>query len=96
MVSFYKTIPGLDFLEWKYDTENQKRSGWFQTSQGTLLMIEKRTYNKAPEALVFEYRESLSEEFLISDSTDYTIYVIDPDGNRLGFSSYPKPFKKQV
>lgn len=94
MVSFYKKIPGLEFLEWKYDTENQKRSGWFQTSERILLMIEKRTYNRAPEALVFSYPSGTSiEQFSILRKTEFTVYISDPDGNTVGFSQYPKPLE---
>jgi len=94
MVSFYKKIPGLEFLEWKYDTENQRRSGWFQTAGGILLMIEKKTYSRAPEALVFSYPSGTSiEHFPILRKTEFTVYISDPDGNTLGFSRYPEPIQ---
>lgn len=92
MVEFYKSIPGIQFLEWKYDTESNQRSGWFSTSDGILLMIEKRDYTRGPEALVFRHPPlPLNHDFSIHRTSDYTIYILDPDGNTIGFSTYPNP-----
>ncbi len=61
-------------------------------------MIEKGKKRKAPEALVFTFpseRKFLKEvEKASIKRTEYTIYFYDPDGNTIGFSSYPKPLKK--
>ncbi|HNI98751.1 MAG TPA: VOC family protein, partial [Leptospiraceae bacterium] len=42
MTEFYKKIPSLQFLEYKTDDEGFIRSAWFQTQEGTILMLEVR------------------------------------------------------
>lgn len=95
MTEFYKKIPSLQFLEYKTDDEGFIRSAWFQTQEGTILMLEVRQTSKAPEALVFRFSPKKPfMDFLSSvkeqNRTKYTIYFNDPDGNTLGYSSYPE------
>jgi hypothetical protein len=56
MVEFYSKLPGLHFLEWKYDESNSKRSGWFLIQENIILMIEKRTYSKEQTIIPQEAR----------------------------------------
>ena len=97
MVEFYSSLPGLSFLEWKYDEANTKRSGWFLIKENTILMIEKRTYSKAPEALVLSLK-AIEPGLLFIDklppltsTTEYSFYFQDPDTNTVGYSNYPEP-----
>ncbi len=95
MAEFYKRIPSLQFLENKTDEEGFVRSVWFQTQEGTILMLEFKQASKAPEALVFRFSPKKPfMDFLSSvqekNRTKYTIYFNDPDGNTLGYSSYPE------
>ena len=93
MVEFYSFLPGLKFLEWKFDENREKRSGWIDAG-GILLMIEKRTYKKGPEAIVFNSncitKTNLKDLPPILSKSDYTIYFEDYDGNKVGYSSYPE------
>jgi hypothetical protein len=91
MVEFYSQLPGLKFLEWKLEEDGEKRSGWFDAG-GILLMIEKRSYKKAPEAILFSITCITNTKQLppIFSKTDYSIYLEDFDGNKIGYSSYPE------
>ena len=99
MVEFYSSLPGLKFLEWKFDENKEKRSAWFEVD-GILLMIEKRSYKKGPEAIVFSSQcitESNSKNLPpILSRTDYTIYLEDFDGNKVGYSSYPEKWNLDI
>lgn len=95
MVEFYSKLPGLSFLEWKYDESNARRSGWFLIQENIILMIEKRTYSKAPEALVLSLK-AVDPTILLIDklpqptsTTEYSFYFEDPDKNTVGYSNYP-------
>lgn len=95
MVEFYSKLPGLSFLEWKYDESNARRSGWFLIQENIILMIEKRTYSKAPEALVLSLK-AVDPTILFIDklppttsTTEYSFYFEDPDKNTVGYSNYP-------
>jgi hypothetical protein len=97
MVEFYSRLPGLSFLEWKYDEANAKRSGWILIQENTFLMIEKRTYSKAPEALVLSLKgidpalPSIEKLPPLTSTTEYSFYFQDPDKNTVGYSNYPQP-----
>ena len=60
-------------------------------------MIEKRTYSKAPEALVLSLK-AIDPAILLNDklppttsTTEFSFYFQDPDKNTVGYSSYPHP-----
>ena len=92
MSDFYRNLPGLLWREDKLNEQGELRSVWFETSDKSLLMLEKFPYSKAPEALIFrmEFSFNLKEfPYPITKKTDYTIYFCDPDYNQLGYSSYP-------
>jgi len=97
MVDFYSQLPGLTFVEWKYDENGNQRSGWLKTKEGTLIMIEKKENPRGSEALVFSLLDlSEGEKNSLPNSThvtDYTLYFQDPDGNKLGYSSFPGPLR---
>ena len=80
MSDFYRNLPGLQWREDKLNEQGELRSVWFETS------------DKSPEALVFKMNSSfeLTNKISITKRTDYTVYFLDPDGNQLGYSSYPE------
>lgn len=96
---FYENLPGFPKAEINYTPKGQIRSLWFHLDD-TILMIEKGKIKKAPFALIFTLgsSEKFKKEFnkilhLIQKKTLYTVYISDPDGNAIGFSSFPKPLK---
>ena len=68
---------------------------------GTILMLEQRDPSEpkvdaeTKELLCFaigpEEHERFAATIEIEASTDYTLYFRDPDGRRVGVSSYPEP-----
>ena len=97
LVQFYESLPGISFLEWKYDENQEKRSGWLQIKDGPILMIEKKPRAKAPEALVLSYSllENSAQPNWTHNST-YTLYLKDPEHNIVGYSSYPNPLPENT
>jgi hypothetical protein len=92
MADFYQQLPGLAWKENKFTEDNRLRSVWLQSGNNCILMLEEFPYSKAPEALVFQFETSFDFskiKIVISKRTDYTFYFSDPDGNQLGYSSYP-------
>ena len=89
MSDFYRNLPGLQWREDKLNEQGELRSVWFETSDKSLLMLENFPYSKA---LVFKMNSSfeLTNKISITKRTDYTVYFLDPDGNQLGYSSYPE------
>ncbi len=93
---FYLNIPGLVFEKDHFFPNGELRSSWILA--GNLrIMLEKEKESKAPLALVFSVsdrreQKNLDQKFseLYQDKTKFTKYFLDPDGNRLGFSSYPE------
>ena len=106
---FYGDLPGL--MKIKENRENEIiRSVWFGfKSSASILMIE-RGDDRAPHALVFDLVRSFSIDSdknkitfemghilsLIESKTEYTFYFRDPDGNRLGYSSYPERLSDHI
>lgn len=95
---FYSVLPGLVFEKDHFLSSGELRSSWFFAGE-TRIMIEKEENPKAPLALVFsvpdrQQRRILEETFAsqFEGKTEFTRYFKDPDGNRLGFSSYPEPW----
>ncbi|BDA80918.1 hypothetical protein LPTSP3_g38480 [Leptospira kobayashii] len=97
LADFYKKIPDCMFLkENLYPDSDRIRSVWFQISD-TILMIEEGE-KESPRAMVFLYQEknwqnwkSFLNSTSIRERTEFTIYFSDPDGNKLGLSSFPEP-----
>jgi len=93
MREFYLKLPCMELTREWYDETGSLRSVWFHISPNVILMIEKKEKTKAPEALVFSL-DSQSyvqiKNFQIIEQTKYSIYFLDPDGNKIGYSTYPK------
>lgn len=96
---FYSEIPGLAFEMDHFYEDGSLRSSWFLAGE-IRIMIEKEKESKSPLALVFSaldssMRKRIDEKFSAAflDKTLFTKYFSDPDGNRLGFSSYPHPWE---
>jgi hypothetical protein len=98
---FYEELPGLMKIQ-----ENREngiiRSVWFAIHNSKSILMIERGENKAPYTLVFDllYFFSVNKNKIISEmkniiplvesKTEFTFYFRDPDGNRLGYSSYPE------
>ncbi len=98
LAAFYDRLPGLHRLRTCMDTEGLVRSVWYRIDPGpTILMLEKSDPPQAPRAMVL--RAAMLPEGCTADGlpgpivrrTPYTVYLLDPDGNTLGFSTYPDP-----
>jgi len=89
MTDFYRSLPGLVFREWQFRDDGLPRSAWFDCGE-TILMLEEGD-RSGLRALVFVWHEEWHEELIgrATESTRYTLYLLDPDGNRLGYSRYP-------
>ena len=100
VLSFYQRVFRLEIVR-----ENPGRSYWLELEPGeSVLMIEQASANEAPytptsfEFLAFSmspderfaFREHLRrEDVVLEDETEHTLYFRDPDGRRIGVSSYP-------
>lgn len=98
MSQYYLKLPMIQWKENKFTQDGELRSVWLTSHSDTIIMLEKFPYKKAPEALIFSclnpetslpYNLSVFQNQFIK-KTDYTFYLLDPDGNTIGFSSYPK------
>ncbi|MCE9501056.1 MAG: VOC family protein [Leptospira sp.] len=95
---FYTKLPGTGKAEDKYDSMGNLRSVWFIQEDESIFMLEKSsTSPKAPEAIVFRINPKIQLSLQnagylekIKHKTEFTIYFEDPDGNTVGFSSYPE------
>ncbi|EPG73245.1 hypothetical protein LEP1GSC058_2540 [Leptospira fainei serovar Hurstbridge str. BUT 6] len=98
---FYDRLPGIEFEKDNLLSDGSIRSTWFRCGEA-LIMIEREEFRKGPQALVFDAKSSDIKKQIemqlgdkIEDRTEYTIYLRDPDGNRIGYSSYPNPWTTQ-
>jgi catechol 2,3-dioxygenase-like lactoylglutathione lyase family enzyme len=97
---FYADALGLPVLR-----RSEARAVWLDAG-GAIVMLELREPGEAPlpagskELVAFAIAadaRALTTERLarhgvsIEASTDFTLYVRDPDGRRIGLSSYPAP-----
>jgi glyoxylase I family protein len=91
---FYTHVLGLAVLR-----RNEERSVWLDAG-GSILMLEKRDGDEpsvppgSKELLAFAVSAPMIERLAaagiaIEARTTYTLYVRDPDGRRIGLSSYP-------
>ena len=97
---FYVDALGLAVVR-----RQDERSVWLDAG-GAIVMLERRedgeaahpasskelvAFAVAPEMRSF-YTDRLERaQVAIEESTDFTLYVRDPDGRRIGLSSYPAP-----
>jgi glyoxylase I family protein len=91
---FYAGLLGLAI------TRRGPSSLWLDAG-GSILMLERRDPSEpridaeTKELLCFAISPGDHERFAaaieIEASTDYTLYFRDPDGRRVGVSSYPEP-----
>ncbi len=96
---FYVEALGLAVIR-----RNEARSVWLDAG-GTLVMLEQRDEDEAPVApsqelvafAVAPDTRAIVEGRLaaaglaLEARTEFTLYVRDPDGRRIGLSSYPVP-----
>ncbi|WP_061285808.1 VOC family protein [Leptospira interrogans] len=92
---FYESLPGLKKIRINKNTDQSIRSIWFIAGD-TILMLEIDNISKGPKALIFSASDLKPEDLgTLPDwiqETEYTKYFKDPDGNLLGYSSYPNPW----
>ncbi|EMO52110.1 VOC family protein [Leptospira noguchii] len=92
---FYISLPGLKKIRVNKNTDDSLRSIWFAAGN-TILMLEFDHIPKGPKALIFSISNLKSKDFKNLPNwiqeTEYTKYFKDPDGNLLGYSSYPNPW----
>ncbi|TGL96596.1 VOC family protein [Leptospira barantonii] len=95
LTAFYETLPGFQKLKENKNEDGSLRSVWFQTGE-SILMLEMDEIVKGPKALILDVSSLKPEDLKILpkwiQETEYTKYFKDPDGNLLGYSSYPKPW----
>jgi catechol 2,3-dioxygenase-like lactoylglutathione lyase family enzyme len=95
---FYVEVLGLAVVR-----RNEARSVWLDAG-GAIVMLEVRDADEAApvagskELVAFAIEAGARAEYMnrlataevpIEASTDFTMYVRDPDGRRIGLSSYP-------
>lgn len=91
---FYAGVLNLPVLR-----RNEERSLWLDAG-GAILMLEKRDEGEptvpagSKELVAFAVSKAVierleAERVPIEARTAYTLYVRDPDGRRIGLSSYP-------
>jgi catechol 2,3-dioxygenase-like lactoylglutathione lyase family enzyme len=86
---FYSGVLGLPVLSRQSD-----KSVWLDL-EGAILMLEKGGGGTGTHVLALriprEERAAWSHKLSVIGSTQYTIYILDPDGNTVGLSHYPDP-----
>lgn len=91
---FYASVLGLAVIR-----RNEERSIWLDAG-GAILMLEKRDEGEpsvppgSKDLVAFAVSKGVmdrlaAEHVSIEARTAYTLYVRDPDGRRIGLSSYP-------
>lgn len=95
MKEFYLKLPNSKLIQETFYENKKLHSVWIELAHNAILMLEDRNYNKAPEALIFQFPkevlfQDLQKQFQFFEATQYTVYFLDPDKNKLGFSSYPQ------
>jgi len=97
--AFYVGVLGLDVERRWTNDEGAPRSTWLKLDDGALLMLEKIDASSARAhcvALAIDRSERAkwtakleSAGIPVQTATAYTLYVSDPDGNRIALSHYP-------
>lgn len=98
--SFYAGLLGLTERARHHDPDGALRSVWLE-AEGLLLMLEKRLAGEGPETgsghlLAFAVDDLAGWESrlaaagaIVHGRTAHTLYFCDPDGHRLGVSTFP-------
>jgi len=98
MVKFYASMLGLEIVR-----DQRPRSVWLGLADGAVLMIESREANEpavtagSRELVAFRasptvkaaVRERAISAGSFDGETEHTVYLRDPEGRRLGISTYP-------
>jgi catechol 2,3-dioxygenase-like lactoylglutathione lyase family enzyme len=101
--AFYTAVLGLRVERRWQDHAGEPRSVWLDLGGGPLLMLERAPSAAIPGALGWHMIaltiarsereaivERLSEQGVsVVAETDYTVYIQDPEGNRVGLSHWP-------
>ncbi|MDF3819616.1 VOC family protein [Leptospira sp. 96542] len=96
LAKFYESIPGLRKIQEHRTETGDLRSVWFESGK-SILMLELGK-SQGPKALIFDWNLNEKQEWAvffanipIFERTKFTIYFLDPEGNKLGVSHYPNP-----
>ena len=99
-LAFYSGVLGLPEVR-RFDEGGRVRSIWVRAGDA-VVMLEREIKGADPAAgsghvLVFEvadlpaWADRLARSgYAIADRTDRTVYVLDPDGHRVGLTVYPR------
>jgi catechol 2,3-dioxygenase-like lactoylglutathione lyase family enzyme len=97
---FYVGVLNLEIERRWTDDAGAPRSTWLKLEGGALLMLEKLDVPARTHCLALTIdrasRESWEKKlkeagFPVQTSTAFTLYVLDPDGNRIALSHHPDP-----
>lgn len=103
VLGFYRDGLGLPELRRQHEADGALRSVWLG-AEGTVLMLEQaapsepaiaaHTLELVAFAVTPEQRDALEAQLaargtLVEARTQHTVYVRDPEGRRVGLSSYP-------
>ena len=97
-LAFYRELFGLEIVR-----DTRPRSVWLKLSDGAVLMIEARAEGEPPAAAgaldLVAFRAGEEEKRRVravalargcfDGETVHTVYLRDPDGRRVGVSTYP-------
>jgi len=93
--AFYGGVLGLPLLARHATPDGAPRSVWLDMGDGAILMLERGAGGHGKYVLALriarEERAAWSAKLAVQASTAYTLYVLDPDGNKVGLSHYPEP-----
>ena len=100
--AFYHGALALPVVTRHADAQGQLRSVWLDLGHGTILMLEKAStphhvgagwhlvaLTIEPGARTAVEAALAKRQVPITGRTDYSLYVEDPEGNRVAFSHYP-------
>ena len=96
---FYVDVLGLEVERRWTDDAGAARSTWLTLEGGALLMLERVESAARAHCLALAIdrgsRESWEKKlkeagFPVQTSTAFTLYVMDPDGNRIALSHHPE------
>ena len=101
LAAFYMRLFGLEHVQTHYDGA-RVRAVWLQLGDAILMIERSQTLalgasgwqllalRISPAERAELKARCLAEQVAIESETDYTFYVKDSDGNRVGLSHYPE------
>jgi glyoxylase I family protein len=106
VAAFYREVLGLLEEKRHNDDTGRLRSIWLRAGSSIVMVERAMQHARIPSTEGFfaeppglhllaftidaKDRAALAARLPVVHSTDYTLYVLDPEGNRVGLSSYPE------